>query len=362
LGDSPDGAYGGKADEGALPKRRFNPNNQQNEIIEPYYGKHEYDGYDRDEAPDDTFFSPNRQIPSPVMFGSLLARGRGWETLLFSPNPAGESHPGLASPRDHLLLDLFTMPVVEPYAISEPFSTAGKVNLNYQIMPFGYLKRSTALRAALQSVRVTAIPQTRAADYKFKDDTAAPTMPNVRYLVDRNETLRAFEDYFAEFKNNKSKGFFKSASEICDRFLYPNGDTHAGKILYRNKSEQMVQQTFWAKSALTGDNLREKPYADLYPRLTTRSNTYTVHYRAQTLRQRQFDGKGKEDAHYATWDENRDSVLSELRGHTTIERYLDPEDKRFRVDAKGDRTDVERQSLEDAYRFRIIYHKRFSPW
>ena len=46
-------------------------------------------------------------------------------------------------------LDLFTMPVVEPYAISDPFSTDGKVNLNYQIMPFGYLKRSTALRAEL---------------------------------------------------------------------------------------------------------------------------------------------------------------------------------------------------------------------
>ena len=33
-------------------------------------------------------------------------------------------------------LDLFNMPVVEPYAISEPFSTDGKVNLNYALAPF----------------------------------------------------------------------------------------------------------------------------------------------------------------------------------------------------------------------------------
>jgi len=38
------------------------------------------------------------------------------------------------------------MPVVEPYAISEPFSTAGKVNMNYQIAPFNYITRNTALR------------------------------------------------------------------------------------------------------------------------------------------------------------------------------------------------------------------------
>ncbi len=34
-------------------------------------------------------------------------------------------------------------------------------------------------------------------------------------------------------------------------------------------------------NTVTGDNLREKPYADLYPRLTTKSNTYTVHFRVQ---------------------------------------------------------------------------------
>jgi uncharacterized protein (TIGR02600 family) len=253
------------------------------------------------------------------------------------------------------------MPVVEPYAISEPFSTAGKVNLNYQIMPFGYLQRSTALRAALHSVRVTGIPQVHAPVYKSQD-VLKPTMGNVRYLVDRDETLRAFDDFFAEFKADRSKGFFKSATEICDRFLYPKGETHAGKVPYRSKGELPIRQSFWANSTLTGDNVREKPYADLYPRVTTKSNTYTVHYRVQTLRQRPPSSGTDADAHYLKWDESRDSVLSELRGHTTIERFLDPEDKRFRSDYKGDRLDVEKHSLEDAYRFRIIYHKRFAPW
>jgi hypothetical protein len=46
---------------------------------------------------------------------------------------------------DHLMLDLFWMPAVEPYAISDSFSTAGKINLNYQIQPFTYIDRNTAL-------------------------------------------------------------------------------------------------------------------------------------------------------------------------------------------------------------------------
>ena len=58
------------------------------------------------------------------------------------------------------MLDLFQMPVVEPYPISEPFSTAGKVNLNYHIAPFGYITRSTALRGVLTPMRVSAVAGT----------------------------------------------------------------------------------------------------------------------------------------------------------------------------------------------------------
>ncbi|MEI6494040.1 MAG: Verru_Chthon cassette protein A, partial [Verrucomicrobiota bacterium] len=99
-----------------------------------------------------TSFSPNRQVSSPVLFGSLpsgitplssvgaTGTQAPWQTLLFCPNPpAKNNHPGLAvvgtvgpgpnarppfpTAPDHLFLDNFWMPVVEPYAISEPFST-----------------------------------------------------------------------------------------------------------------------------------------------------------------------------------------------------------------------------------------------
>jgi len=82
------------------------------------------------------YISPNRQMPSAVMFGSLptgVVAGKPWQTLLFRPDPGG--HPGAATPADHLLLDLFWMPIAEPYPISEPFSTAGKIGMNYQIVP-----------------------------------------------------------------------------------------------------------------------------------------------------------------------------------------------------------------------------------
>jgi uncharacterized protein (TIGR02600 family) len=353
IGNYPDGAFSGKADEGNVVFRWFDAKANRWSFVEPYFSTAAYD------PPMDTFFSPNRQIPSAVMFGSLLSRRSGWETLLFSPNPAGDNHPGAKTPKDHLLLDLFTMPVVEPYAISEPFSTAGKINLNYAIAPFGYLKRTTALRAALHPLRVTAMPQSVVDRYKSKDNP-----DNFRYLVDRDQTVRGFEEFFAGYKKDHNKGFFKAASEICDRYLYPKGKTHAGKVEFQGKNEADIRQQFWKQSSLTGDNVREKPYADLYPRVTTKSNTYTVHYRVQTLRQRAYTGPAEgEDAYYRSWDESRDSVLSEYRGNSTIERYLDPEDERFKTSyTKGDRIDVEKESLEDAYRVRVIFQKRFSPW
>ena len=41
------------------------------------------------------------------------------------------------------------MPVLEPYAISEPLSTAGKVNLNYPIAPFGYVSLGSGASGAV---------------------------------------------------------------------------------------------------------------------------------------------------------------------------------------------------------------------
>ncbi len=125
--------------------------------------------------------APNALVPSPVILGSLPAginptqpaQSAPWRTLLFCPYPAADtSHPGFTSPPDHLLLDNFWMPVVEPYAISTCMATAGKINLNDQIAPFTYLHRSTALRALLDDLRIPAIPLSMASQYKSPSATA----------------------------------------------------------------------------------------------------------------------------------------------------------------------------------------------
>lgn len=114
-----DGPYINKPDEGTIVRA----------ATPTWYGDYPYFA-DTATAPQDigTFFSPTRQMPSPGVFGSLptgLARGIPWQTLLFRPQPG---HPGWDNtPRDHLIMDLFWMPIAEPYAISEPFSTAGKL-------------------------------------------------------------------------------------------------------------------------------------------------------------------------------------------------------------------------------------------
>jgi hypothetical protein len=113
-------------------------------------------------------YSPTRMVPSPIILGQVSAYASDsipnpWETLLFCRNPHGGTgtglplrHMGWADPKDHYLLDLFNMPVVEPYAISQPLTTQGQINLNQTIAPFIYIDRTTGLHAALKNVRLYA--------------------------------------------------------------------------------------------------------------------------------------------------------------------------------------------------------------
>jgi uncharacterized protein (TIGR02600 family) len=277
-----------------------------------------------------SLFSPNRQVPSPVVFGSLstgVIRGLPWQTLLFCPNPAAKSaHPGFQSPPDHLLLDLFAMPVVEPYAISEPFSTAGKVNLNFQIVPFTTIERSTALQAVLRSTRVSAIPT--ADGRKYKNGNPQNPAP-YRIPIDTEKTIEGFRTKFA----NPADPVFRSASQICEMFLVPEGSGQtAGSMA-----------AWWDNYKLTGDNLRERPYSHLYSRLTTKSNTYTVHVRVQSLKKLTRNDPAK-------WVENSDKVVGEYRGAFVIERYLNPNLKDY--DPNDALTD---------YKFRTLSTKQFTP-
>jgi uncharacterized protein (TIGR02600 family) len=234
----------------------------------------------------------------------------------------GRPHFGSTSPPDHLLLDLFHTPIVEPYAISEPLSTAGRLNMNYQILPFTAITRSSALHAVFSSQRIAALnPATHGLRHKLNDGLMNADTTEHRRRINIPETLRQFEQRF------DSGDLFRSASEICTLFLIPVGGQTLENIT-----------TWWAQHRLTGDNLREQPYAYMYPLLTTKSNTYTVHVRAQTLAR------------------GTNNVTGEYRGSTTIERFIDPADERI-----GTEIDPDTQSLEPLYRYRIIENKRFAP-
>lgn len=305
-------------------------------LVTPYfeepYGSQLISGSFNTSAP---LFMPNRQIPSPVILGTLPSdMGTGWQTLCFAPNPAaGSTHPGIGkaasvsatgapytSIPDHLLLDLFWMPVAEPYPISGQFATAGKVNLNYAMMPFPYIVRKTGLDAVMKSVWIYAMPfsgsdtTSTAALYKsFYYMATKWSDVHSRYPINVTETLKAFDAKFA------AGDIFRVASQICDMFLYPNDPNTANSPVVNYDSANANIKGWWAKQTLTSDNGREEPYNAIYSRITTKSNSYTVHWRVQALQK-----VNNSTANANTWTDGYDRVLSEMRGSTQIERYLDP--------------------------------------
>lgn len=373
-GPFPDGGYANKTDEGTFPWVYWDTNVLHYYYTTPYYGtQYAEDAYG-------TFFSPNRQVQSAVMFGSLLAgRQKHWTTLAFAPNTAGGNHPGLLrAPKDYLLLDLFTMPVVEPYPISEPFSTAGKINLNFAIEPFNHIIRTTALRAALQPLRVTALEPGLAPYYKYSGSASsvnAPTSENPRYPVDRDGTIAllskaAYGPTGTRVMGNGSTAdtMFRSATQICEQYLVPYKPAQSLPTTDPTKLTNASMSNWWRSMSLTGDNMREKPYGDLYPRLTTKSNTYTVYMRVQVLRKRPTVGNAAAALTAAQkWDDDSDQVLSEYRGSTSIERYLDPADPVLEINVNSSansakkKLDPDKVNLESAYHFRVVESKRFQP-
>jgi len=302
--------------------------------------------------------TPNALVPSPVIFGSLPAginpaapaSSVPWRTLLFCPYPAANTnatpyytHPGAASPPDYLILDNFWMPVVEPYAISSCMATRGKINLNDQIAPFTYIHRSTALRALLDDLRIPAISYLYAGVYKIAGTGLASSIWN---SVDENATVAQIENRFA----SGSADAYLSESEICAVPLVP-ALTATLTVPNNVAATQTNLAAFWnptivdnANGALTGDNLRELPYAQLYSRLTTRSNSYTVHVWVQVLK------KLPGDPNQNVWNPATDQVLGEWRGEYEIERYLDPAAP---APIAG--------SPLSPYDFRIVSKRRFAP-
>ena len=376
MGGTIDGAYINKVDEGnthSLRKRTVN------QVAGSWEWRRDYGSYPyfvrewTHEAAGPAFFSPNRMMPSPVMFGSMpnmvlnnssVPNEGAWQTLLFRPNVRGEmyeTHPGATSPPDHMLLDLFWMPVVEPYAISDPSSTAGRVNMNYQILPFKNITRTSALRGVFQSEYMLCIPNLHVRNYKvgvgrgrgyhwlYSPFDGELQRLSLRSVIVEDEVLEQFEDRFDDDK------LFLTASEICDIHLIPQdiGERQGFSNrtgTYKPSVTDMKNGKYWSDHQVVGDNAREAPYAHIYPRLTTKSNTYKVHVRGQMV-------KKSRDTEPNVWDPERDTVIAEYRGSAIVERYVEANDPSipdyaFSIDAPA---------LDQYYKFRVINEKRFSP-
>lgn len=347
----PDGPFLNKPDEGFIATE--NPEGQTG-TINPYFRsmKVTVDGTTIKswDPRENGFFSPTRQMPSAIQFGSIpsgVLSNAPWQTLLFCPNSQAamvadknghKGHPGAESPHDYLYLDLFTMPVVEPYAISEPFSTAGKINLNQRLVPFAHIKRETGLYAVLKNLGMAS---TESNDQQISAWYKSPTDPGPgasgRWHLFRDVDVGKTIDEIAKVWDSP-EGCYRSASQICDVFLI-------------TKDMGSNPESYWASHQLTADNVREAPYNYIYPLLTTKSNTYQVHYRVQTL----TPLKNKDP-----YDPANDFVVTgEQRGSYTLERYLDVNDPRF----EGASPDVNALTtpLNEFYKFRVLRHTAFTP-
>ena len=249
------------------------------------------------------------------------------------------------------------MPVVEPYAISEPLSTAGRINMNSLIVPFNYINRDTGLRAVLKNEKVISIADSQASYYKvmYQDNNQI----RMRYPVNLDATLSQFYD--RRFNNND---IFRSPSEICDVDIVPSDNNPSSDpnpfVAGTSAPTRAAMDAYWNTATtghrLTGDNARERIYATLYPRLTTKSNTFTVHLRVQSLKQALAPGASA--TAWQTWREGTDAVTGEYRGSQTIERYVDPNDPTIPDFADPAHS---ADTLASYYRFRVLATKQFAP-
>ncbi len=161
--------------------------------------------------------------------------------------------------------------------------------------------------ALFQSEKVIAIPNTEITKYKTPTTQGGGTKLPLRFSIDTPATLSQFDTKFS------TGDIFKSASEICTVHIVPDGGA-AGTTPGQNTVAGMP--AYWASHALTGDNERERIYTTLYPRLTTKSNTYTVYFTAQSLKQASTSAAN-------TWTDGVDTVQGEYRGSSVIERFID---------------------------------------
>jgi hypothetical protein len=210
------------------------------------------------------------------------------------------------------------------------------------LVPFTYINRMTGLRAALAAEQVAMVPKDQASSYKRNDPGSSLDSRKPLNLSETDGTLRQFKEKFARGE------IFRSATEICDIYLVPDGKQWA--------SDAAARSAWYGDDfAMVGDNVRERPYVHLHNKLTTKSNVFTVHYRAQALQK----SKASNASDPTVFDTGAgDRVAGEERGSTTFERYLDPNDARITA---TDPAAADATSLEEFYRARIVNTSVFNP-
>jgi len=290
------------------------------------------------------------------------------------------------------------MPVVEPYSISEPLATAGKVNMNYAIQPFDYIKRKSSLLGVFSSEELLTVPNKLLSENQnsYKDNEGWGANYNkttnsggslrdisLRSWIGLEETLRQFDAVFGRPGGSTIPQIFRTSSQICEQWLVPGkpvkgnpyGVTNGLTLETVSRSYNPDNNALAAQRSfgLVGDNSRERPYTNLVARLTTKSNTFNVHYRAQVLRQSPLSpntpGARRTDAQYATFDSSVDKMVGEYRGSSIVERYIDPNDLRipdYAARAESGNLGLgtpnpQVETLDKFYRFRIVSEKRFAP-
>jgi hypothetical protein len=197
-----------------------------------------------------------------------------------------------------------------------------------------------------------------------------------RFPIHLDNTLKQFDAIFS------TNGFFRSGAEICSVWLYPGVAPAVDKPL--NPSIAITNYTtdnssisnWWyasngiSRKGMTGDNSREAPYTAIYPNITTKSNTYEIHYRVQTLKQTPF-------AHPSDWSKwvdpsdksggPSDKIIGDLRGSAIIERYIDASNDKipdFAANIASGGTNALKNltnSLDPYYRYRVINSRIFTP-
>jgi hypothetical protein len=183
--------------------------------------------------------------------------------------------------------------------------------------------------------------------------------PRLRSNLDLEATMNGFTAHSSYgLSSSRERGIFRTASELTEVHLVPK----AAKLALKDRSAQELDsemRTFWSAHELTGDNTKEKPYAHIYPRVTTKSNAYTVHLRVQALGKRQGTDP-------TIFEEGKDRVMGEYRGSAILERYVDPSDPRLPDfasggDSNGNGVNDSEESLDAYYRFRVVSTKQFQP-